>query len=110
MSSLYYLKGSVLVLVQFDVCEEVRLVLLRRAVRTRTIEQPSTKHSIPAYVRYQRPPVLEPLEPLFLESGEHLEGEIKFYDYGVVSLTIHRTFTCDWDEFNSSCLAVAMGS
>ncbi len=64
------LRGSVLVLIQFDVCEEIRLDRLREIVGTRTLEQISFKHPAPGYVRYQRPPVVEPVEPLVLESGE----------------------------------------
>ena len=82
------LNGSVLVLIQFDVCEELRLDRLQQMVSARTVKQPSTKHSVPAYVRYQRPPVVEPLDALVLDSGERLEGEIKYYDYGVVSVVI----------------------
>ncbi len=55
------------------------------------------KHSAPAYVRYQRPPVVEQLEPLQLEGGERLEGEIKYYDYGVVSVIYQIPFSGDWD-------------
>jgi hypothetical protein len=82
------LHGSVLVLVllQFDVCEAIRLDRLQELIRARTVEQPSLKHPAPGYVRYQRPPVVEPVETLVLESGERLQGEIKYYDYGVVSL------------------------
>jgi hypothetical protein len=54
------------------------------------------KHSVPAYVRYQRPPVVEPLQTLLLESGERLEGEIKYYDYGVVSVIYQLPFSGDW--------------
>jgi hypothetical protein len=92
------LSGSVLVLIQFDVCEELRLDLLQQAVSARTVQQPSMKQSAPAYVRYQRPPVVGPLEPLLLESGEHLEGEIKYYDYGVVSVIFQLPFTGDWES------------
>ncbi len=46
------LSGSVLVLIQFDVCEELRLDKLQQAVNARTMEKPKTKHSVPAYVRY----------------------------------------------------------
>src|SRR5713226_3656440 len=80
------LRGSVLVLIQFDVCEEIRLDELRQIFGARTLEQPSFKHAAPGYVRYQRPPVVEPIEPLVLESGERLEGQIKYYDYGVLSV------------------------
>lgn len=92
------LSGSVLVLIQFDVCEELRLDLLQQAVSARTVQQPSMKQSAPAYVRYQRPPVVGPLEPLVLESGERLEGEIKYYDYGVVSVIFQLPFTGDWES------------
>ena len=88
----------VLVLIQFDVCEELRLDRLRN-MRERTVQQqPSMKHGAPAYVRYERPPVVEPLEALQLDSGERLEGEIKYYDYGVVSVVFHLPFSGDWDN------------
>ncbi len=92
------LSGFVLVLIQFDVCEELRLDHLQQTVSARTVQKPSMKHSAPAYVRYQRPPVVEPLDPLVLESGERLEGEIKYYDYGVVSVIYQLPFSGDWDS------------
>jgi hypothetical protein len=48
-------------------------------------------------VRYERPPVVEPIEPLVLESGERLEGQIKYYDYGVLSVVFELPFSGDWD-------------
>jgi hypothetical protein len=91
------IRGSVLVLIQFDVCEEIRLDRLRQLFGARTVEQPSFKHAAPGYVRYQRPPVLEPVEPLILDSGERLEGQIKYYDYGVLSVVFELPFSGDWD-------------
>jgi hypothetical protein len=91
------LRGAVLVLIQFDVCEEIRLDELRKIFGARTAEA-SFKHQAPGYVRYQRPPVEESLEPLILESGERLEGQIKYYDYGVVSLVFELPFAGDWDK------------
>ncbi len=90
------LRGSVLVLIQFDVCEEIRLDELRKIFGARTAEA-SFKHQAPGYVRYQRPPVEESLEPLILDSGERLEGQIKYYDYGVVSLVFELPFSGGWD-------------
>jgi hypothetical protein len=92
------LKGSVLVLIQFCVSEELRLDLLQQAVSARTLSQPSMKPAAPAYVRYLRPPVIGPLEPLLLESGERLEGEIKYFDYGVVSVAFQLPFSGDWES------------
>jgi hypothetical protein len=89
------LRGSVLVLIQFDVCEEIRLDVLRNIFGARTAEASFKK--APAYVRYQRTPVEETLEPLVLESGERLAGEIKYYDYGVVSLELSLPFSGGWD-------------
>jgi hypothetical protein len=91
------LRGSVLVLIQFDVCEEIRLDELRKIFGARTAEA-SFKHQAPGYVRYQRPPIEESLEPLILESGERLEGQIKYYDYGVVSLVFELPFSGGWDK------------
>jgi hypothetical protein len=92
------LSGYVLVLIQFDVCEELRLDLLQQSVSARTVQQPNLKHSAPAYVRYQRPPVVGPLEPLLLDTGERLEGEIKYYDYGVVSVVYQLPFAGEWED------------
>lgn len=41
------LRGSVLVLLQFDVCEAIRLDRLQELIRARTVEQPSLKHLAP---------------------------------------------------------------
>jgi hypothetical protein len=90
------LQGSVLVLIQFDVCEEIRLDELRKIFGARTADA-SFKHQAPGYVRYQRPPVEESLEPLVLDGGERLTGEIRYYDYGVVSLLFELPFSGTWD-------------
>jgi len=91
------LYGSALVLIQFDVCEEIRLDQLRQILGARTADA-SFKHLAPGYVRYQRPPVEEVLEPLILESGERLQGDIKYFDYGVVSVVFELPFSGDWDK------------
>ena len=91
------LSGSVMVLIQFDVCEEIRLDHLQQIIASRTVQQPNLKHAAPAYVRYQRPPVVVAADPLVLESGEQLTGEIKYYDYGVVSVLFQLPFSCDWE-------------
>ncbi|MGA7218308.1 MAG: hypothetical protein WBX38_08345, partial [Candidatus Sulfotelmatobacter sp.] len=89
--------GSVLVLIQFDVCEEIRLDELRQILGARTADT-AFKHLAPGYVRYQRPPIEEALEPLVLESGERLQGEIKYFDYGVVSVVFELPFSGDWNK------------
>ena len=90
------LQGSVLVLIQFDVCEEINLDALRDIFGARR-QEASFKHPAPGYVRFQRAPVVEPVEPLILESGERLDMQIKYYDYGVLSVVFELPFSGDWD-------------
>src|ERR1700690_2716065 len=90
------LQGSVLVLIQFDVCEEINLDSLRDIFGARR-QEASFKHPAPGYVRFQRPPVVEQVEPLILESWERLDVQIKYYDYGVLSVVFELPFSGDWD-------------
>src|SRR5579862_6102011 len=90
------LHGSVLVLLQFDVCEAIRLDKLSEVLGAGTVELPNRKH--PGAVRYQRPPVVESAGTLTLESGEQLQGEIKFYDYGVLSVVFELAFDGGWSK------------
>jgi hypothetical protein len=90
------LQGSVLVLIQFDVCEEINLDALRDIFGARR-QEASFKHAAPGYVRFQRAPVVEQVEPLVLESGERLDVQIKYYDYGVLSVVFELPFSGDWD-------------
>jgi hypothetical protein len=92
------LSGSISVLLQFDVCEEIGLNDLRNLLQTETLRLPKLKYPAPGYIRYQRAPVVEPIEPLVLDSGESLEGQIKYYDYGVVSVVLELPFCGEWDE------------
>jgi len=90
------LQGSVLVLIQFDVCEEINLDALRDIFGARR-QEASFKHPAPGYVRFERAPVVEPVEPLILESGERVDVQIKYYDYGVLSVVFELPFSGDWD-------------
>ena len=91
------LRGSVLVLIQYDICEEIRLDVIRQLLQARHAQATFKSSQAPGYVRYQRPPVADRLEPLVLDSGERLTGEIKYFDYGVVSLVFELPFSGDWD-------------
>jgi hypothetical protein len=88
------LRGSVLVLILYDVCEEIQLEELRRIFGARTVA-PTFKSAAPEYVRFARPPVVEALETSTL-GGERLDGQIKYYDYGVVSIVFELPFAGDW--------------
>lgn len=90
------LVGTVLLLVQFDVCEEIRVDQLALTLGTRVPAPSGTQY--PAYVHYERPPVVEPIANVVLPNEGPLSGELKYYDYGVVSMLLHLPFAGDWND------------
>jgi hypothetical protein len=90
------MRGSVLGVILHDVCEEIRLEQLRDILGARRVE-PGFKHATPDYVRFENPPVVERLEPVVLTNGEKLVPQIKYYDYGVVSVLFELGFEADWE-------------
>lgn len=91
------LKGSVMATLLHDVCEEIRLEQLRDMLGARRAE-PSFKHATPDYVRFEKPPVIETAEAVQLTSGEELRTQLKYYDYGVVSVLFELPFECNWES------------
>src|ERR1700690_4023224 len=90
------MKGSVLGVILHDICEEIRLEELRSILGARRVD-PGFKHATPDYVRFEQPPVVEGLDPVILSNGETLCPQIKYYDYGVVSVILELAFETDWD-------------
>ncbi len=85
------LTGRIRSLILFDVGEEIRLQLAREILGNEASagapEKPAqSSRPGPDYVRFERPPVIEQVEG----------GQIKYYDYGVVSYEIDGDFCCDW--------------
>lgn len=93
------LRGSFWVLVLYDVAEQIQLDKLCNLIGVAPVRpQPSFKHPAPEYVRFERPPVVEIPEPVVAETGERFEAQIKYFDYGVVSIELKLQFEADWDE------------
>lgn len=88
--------GSALALILFDVGEEIELERLRATSGGRQADA-ALKHPTPQYVGFQRPPVIQDRGELNLESGERLRTQMKFYDYGVVSILFETPFRGDWN-------------
>ena len=91
------LRGSVLGVMLHDIAEEIRLEELRQILGARR-QEPGFKHATPEYVRFEKPPVVERLDAITLSSGETLLPQIKYYDYGVISVLLEFCFAADWDE------------
>lgn len=94
------LEGSFMAMLLHDVCEEIRLEQLREMLGARRAE-PSFKHATPEYVRFEKPHVVESAEPIQLTSGEELRTELKYYDYGVISVLFELPFDCNWESMVS---------
>jgi hypothetical protein len=86
-------------LVLYDVAEQIQLDKLCALIGIEPAKpQPSFKHPAPEYVRFERPPAVEFPEPVITPTGERFEAQIKYFDYGVVSVELKLQFEADWDE------------
>lgn len=91
------LQGSIVVLNLYDVAEEIRLSDLP-PITGGTRLSPTFKPPAPAHVRFERPPVVEPLPPLSLATGERFEATLQYYDYGIVSVLLRFAFSGSWED------------
>jgi hypothetical protein len=93
------LQGTLRILFLYDVADSINLERLKSILQVRPAERlPSFPRPTPEYVRFELPPVIEPLDPIELETGDRLEARIKYYDYGVTSLEMELPFCCEWDD------------
>ena len=89
--------GSILVMMLYDVSEEIDLDLLQQQIsgdRQATV----FKHATPEYVKFEKPPVIEPVGAVRLQSGEQFSGIVRFYDFGVISVLLRSRFSGTWEE------------
>jgi hypothetical protein len=94
------LRGSLWMLVLYDVAEQIHLDKLQALLNTApSPAQPRFKHPAPEYVRFERPPVVEELGNVTIEaSGQEAQARMKYFDYGVVSVELEVKFEASWEE------------
>jgi hypothetical protein len=79
------------------VADEIHLERLSTIVGLQPApRQPAFKHPAPDYVRFERPPVIQLLDPVVLGTGEQFQCRIKYFDYGVISVELEMRFEADW--------------
>ncbi len=92
-------EGSFRALFLYDVADEIRLEELRRLVGAGPPgREPGFKLAAPDYVRFERPPVEVPSDPVRLAGGECFETRIKYFDYGVISVHFETPFRGGWED------------
>jgi hypothetical protein len=93
------LAGSFWVIFLYDICEEIDLDELRKLLGAPPSgREPSFRRPTPEYVRFERVPIVDVLDPVTLRTGEKLRCRMKYYDYGVVSIELELEFQFGWGQ------------
>src|ERR1035441_8155392 len=92
------ISGSLWTLWLYDVCEEIDLDALRAILGVQAPREPRIRHPSPEYVRFERPPVVQQIDAIILEDGNRLQGELNYYEDGVVSIKRELPFHADWQQ------------
>ena len=99
------MRGSIRQLVLFDVADEIRLDILRNAPGSSQQQRmPAFSRAAPDYVRFERPPVIEPLRV------EGFDARAKYYDFGVVIIELDQPFSLDWPGLVERAVSVLSDS
>lgn len=93
------LRGSLWAVLQYDVCEEIRLDDARSRLGSQPPGRgPGFRGPSPEYVRFAQPPVVHAAGPVQMpDGGETWSCTAKVYEYGVVSIALELPFGGDWD-------------
>jgi len=90
------LRGSFRVLIMCDVADSILLDRLRTIQGDAAGRSPSFAHPTPEYVRFELPPVVETISAIEIEPGRQIQGEVKYFEYGVVSVELELQFELEW--------------
>jgi hypothetical protein len=93
------LTGTLRVFHLFDIAEAIDLSRLHEVFGTRpSRREPAFRHPAPEYVRFERPPVMEPLEPTRTNDGLVASPRVRYFEYGVASVELQLNFAGSWEE------------
>ncbi len=93
------LNGTLRVFHLFDISEGTDLNQLHSIFGTRpSRREPAFRHPAPEYVRFERPPVMEPLEPCMTNDRQAIVPRIRYFEYGVASVELQLAFEGTWEE------------
>ena len=99
MTAPAYLNGSLKSFLLFDIAEEIDLTALHQILGTSpSRREPAFRHPAPEYVRFERPPVEEPLGSREVPENRVVNVRIRYFDYGVASVEMDMPFRASWEE------------
>jgi hypothetical protein len=91
------LRGFVTVLYLFDVAQAIDTAGVASLLgKDATVARLEDKSAGPARVQYVQPPVVVDGRSLGVAEIDGFRVRVKFFDYGVISLMLTRTFACAW--------------
>ena len=83
----------------FDVAESVQLDRVAALLQTTmAATRLPSKPPIPSYVRYQTPPLQVDGDRFGFGIVDGFQARVKVFDYGILSLSLSRSFAGTWDE------------
>lgn len=92
-------RGCFHIVILYDVAESIDLEKLRELVGPRAeAVKPVFPRGTPQYVRFERPPIVEPGEPITLGTGEQVSSSIKYYGFAAAVVEIEAPFACEWSK------------
>lgn len=93
------LRGTFRILLLYDVAEAIDLAALRQLLGVRAgPAKGALPRRTPDYVRFERPPIVEPIDCFTLTTGEQAACAIKYYAFGVVAVQHDVPFQETWQS------------
>jgi hypothetical protein len=92
-------RGAFRIVLLYDVAESIDLEKVRGLLGARAeAVKPVFPRGTPQYVRFERPPIVEPGEPIALSTGERVSSSIKYYGFAAVEVELAVPFACEWSR------------
>src|SRR5581483_3861754 len=91
--------GQIVAFYLFDVAETIDLPAVPALVGGATVPaRLAPKPPTPAYVQYDKPPVSFDANVVDIRGLDGFQVRGRAYDYGVISLALTRSLSCDWPD------------
>src|SRR5579864_9222473 len=95
------LRGCFRILLLYDVAEAIDLPLLAKLLGESAVPVKDVfPRNTPDYVRFEQAPIVEPIEPLRLSTGEEARCAIRYYAFAVAVVQFEVDFECTWEELH----------